>query len=81
MSILPIKYLTDFPFRCQKRYGTCNVHYWNVRLSPYLILYIQQYFGLLYKDIRGGCFVFDEIYKEKMDTFHLSWIHDSREAT
>jgi hypothetical protein len=27
MSILPIKYLTDFPFGCQYISGTFNVHY------------------------------------------------------
>jgi hypothetical protein len=53
MSVLPIKYPTDFPFGFQYIYGTLNVHYFNIRLTPYLIFYIQKYFRLLYKDIRG----------------------------
>jgi hypothetical protein len=54
MSILPIKYPTDFPFGCQQISGTLNVHYLNIRLTHYLIFYIKKYFRLLYKDIRGG---------------------------
>jgi hypothetical protein len=53
MSFLPIKYLTDFPFGCQYISGTFNVHYLNIRTIPYIIFYIQKYFRLLYKDIRG----------------------------
>jgi hypothetical protein len=59
MSVLPIKYPTDFSFGCQYISGTLNVHYLNIRLNPYLIFYIQKYFRLLYKDIRGGSFVFE----------------------
>jgi hypothetical protein len=53
MSVLPIKYLTDFPFGCQYISGTLNVHYLNIRTILYLIFYIQKYFRLFYKDIRG----------------------------
>jgi hypothetical protein len=34
--------------------GTLNAHYLNIRLTPYLIFYIQKYFRLLYKDMRRG---------------------------
>jgi hypothetical protein len=53
MSVLPIKYLTEFPFGCHYISGTFNVHYLNIRTIPYLIFYILNYFRLLYKDIRG----------------------------
>jgi hypothetical protein len=53
MSVLPIKYPTEFPFGCQYMSGTLNVHYLNIRLNTYIILYIQKYFILLYGDIRG----------------------------
>jgi hypothetical protein len=59
MRILPIKYPTDFPFGFQWISGALNVHYLNMRLTPYLILYIQKYFRLLYKDIMGGSFIFE----------------------
>jgi hypothetical protein len=58
MSVLPIKYPTDFPFGFQYISGTLHVHYLNIRLTPYLIFYKQKYFRLLYKDIRGGPFIF-----------------------
>jgi hypothetical protein len=54
MSVLPIKYLTDFHFGFHYISGTLNVHYLNIRTIPYLIFYIQKYFRLLYKDIRGA---------------------------
>jgi hypothetical protein len=54
MSVLSIKYPTDFPFGCQYISGTFNVHYLNIRTIPYLIFYIQKYCRLLYKDITGG---------------------------
>jgi hypothetical protein len=53
MSVLPFKYPTDFPFGCQYISGTFNAHYLNIRTIPYLIFYIQEYFRILYKDIRG----------------------------
>jgi hypothetical protein len=56
MIILPIKYPTDFPFlSVEVWYLKCTLLEFNTaRLTPYLIFYIQKYFGLLYKDIRGG---------------------------
>jgi hypothetical protein len=54
MSVLSIKYPTDFPFGCQYISGTLNVHHLNIRAIPYLIFYIQRNFILLYKDIRGA---------------------------
>jgi hypothetical protein len=53
MSVLPFKYLTDFPFGCQYISGTFNVHYFNMRTILYLIFFIQKYFRPLYKDIMG----------------------------
>jgi hypothetical protein len=53
MSILPIKYLTDFPFGFRYISGTLNEHHLNIRTILYLILYTQKYLILLYKDIRG----------------------------
>jgi hypothetical protein len=40
--------------------GTLNIHYLNIRLTPYLIFYVHTYFELLYKDIRGVSFIFEE---------------------
>jgi hypothetical protein len=54
MSVLPIKYPTDFPFGCHYISGTLNIQYLNIILTPYLIFYIQKYFRLLYEDIGGG---------------------------
>jgi hypothetical protein len=54
ISVLPIKYPSDFHFGCQYMYGTLNVHFLNIRLTPYPIFYIHKYFRLLYKDIGGG---------------------------
>jgi hypothetical protein len=53
MSVLPIKYLTDLPFGCLYMSDTLNMHYSDIRLTLYLISYIQNYFRLLYKDIMG----------------------------
>jgi hypothetical protein len=53
MSVLPIKYPTEFPIGCQFMACRLNVLFLNIRLTPYLLLYIQKYLRLLYNYIGG----------------------------
>jgi hypothetical protein len=53
--------------------GTINVPYLNIRLSPYIILYKQKYFILLYNDIQVR-FVY--VQRDDLDVLHFAFAFD-----